>query len=62
VDINWAIVINKDARGTGGYDLGEVQSVNSDRITTKKGLIEETISSCQKVWWTNTMDTYSGLG
>jgi hypothetical protein len=40
LDIDWANVKNKDARGMGGYDLGEVQSVNSDRITTKKGLIE----------------------
>jgi hypothetical protein len=40
LDINWADMINKEARGMGGYDLGEVQSVNSDRITTKKGLIE----------------------
>ncbi len=40
LDINWDDVINKDARGMGGYDLGEVQSVNSDKIITKKGLIE----------------------
>jgi len=40
LDINWADVINKDARGMGGYDLGEVQSVNSDKVITKKGLIE----------------------
>lgn len=40
LDINWADVTNKDARGMGGYDLGEVQSVNSDKVITKKGLIE----------------------
>jgi hypothetical protein len=39
-DVDWAEVLNKDARGMGGYDLGEVQSVNSDKIITKKGLIE----------------------
>jgi hypothetical protein len=39
-DIYWSDVINKDARGMGGYDLGDVQSVNSDKIITKKGLIE----------------------
>ena len=38
--IDWADVIDKDARGMGGYDLGEVQSVNSDKVITKKGLIE----------------------
>jgi len=40
LDINWADVINKDARGMSGYDLGEVQSVNADQVITKKGLIE----------------------
>jgi hypothetical protein len=40
LDIDWADVVNKDARGMGGYDLGEVQSVNSDKVITKKGLIE----------------------
>jgi hypothetical protein len=40
LDIDWADVINKDARGMGGYDLGEVQSVSSDKVITKKGLIE----------------------
>jgi hypothetical protein len=39
-DIDWANVKNKDARGMGGYDLGEVQSVNTDKVITKKGLIE----------------------
>lgn len=40
LDIDWADAINKDARGMGGYDLGEVQSVNSNKVITKKGLIE----------------------
>jgi hypothetical protein len=40
LDIDWANVKNKDARGMGGYDLGEVQSVNTDKVITKKGLIE----------------------
>jgi hypothetical protein len=40
LDIDWADVINKDARGMGDYDLGAVQSVNSDKVITKKGLIE----------------------
>jgi hypothetical protein len=38
--IDWADVVNKEARGMGGYDLGEVQSVNSDKVITKKGLIQ----------------------
>ena len=40
LDVDWPNVINTDARGMGGYDLGEVQSVNSDQVITKKGLIE----------------------
>jgi hypothetical protein len=40
LDIDWADMINKDVRGMGGYDLGEVQSVNPDQVITKKGLIE----------------------
>ncbi len=39
-DIDWADMVNKEARGTGGYDLGEVQSVNANQVVTKKGLIE----------------------
>jgi hypothetical protein len=40
LNIDWANMINKEARGMGGYDLGEVQSVNTDKVVTKKGLIE----------------------
>jgi hypothetical protein len=40
LDIDPTDLLNKDARGMGGYDLGEIQSVNSDQIITKKGLIE----------------------
>jgi hypothetical protein len=40
LDFDWVDMINKSARGTGGYDLGEVQSVDSVRVVTKKGLIE----------------------
>jgi hypothetical protein len=40
LDIGWADVINKDARGMDGYDLGEVQSVSPYQVITKKGLIE----------------------
>jgi len=40
LDIVWTDIINKEARGMGGYDLGEVQSVNADQVITKKGLIE----------------------
>ena len=40
LNIDWTDLVNKDARGIGGYDLGEIQSVNSDQIITKKGLIE----------------------
>jgi len=40
LDVDWTDVINKDARGKGGYDLGEIQSVSGDHLITKKGLIE----------------------
>ena len=38
LDIDWADVINKDARGMGGYDLGEVQSVKLDHVITKSSI------------------------
>ena len=56
LDIVWTDIINKDARGMGGYDLGEVQSVNADQVITKKGLIEgDTFSLPKKL-----VDRYDG--
>lgn len=36
-DINWDEVIKKEARGYNDIDLGEVQHVDRDSITTQKG-------------------------
>lgn len=37
-DINWNDVIKREARGSDGFDLGEIQEVLSEEIVTQKGL------------------------
>jgi uncharacterized protein (TIGR02271 family) len=39
--IDWNSVIKKEAIGIGGIDIGEVQEVNEDYITIRKGLIDK---------------------
>jgi uncharacterized protein (TIGR02271 family) len=38
--IDWNKVIKKEAIGIGGIDIGEVQEVNDDYITIRKGLVD----------------------
>lgn len=38
--IDWNSVIKKEAIGIGGIDIGEVQEVNDDYITIRKGLVD----------------------
>jgi uncharacterized protein (TIGR02271 family) len=38
-NIPWDEVIKKEARGTDGYDLGEVQEVTAEYVLTQKGLV-----------------------
>jgi uncharacterized protein (TIGR02271 family) len=40
-NINWDDVIKKEARGSDGYDLGEVQEVTSDFVLTQKGVVDK---------------------
>jgi hypothetical protein len=41
LNINWDEVLKKEARGTGDYDLGEVDEVQSDTVVTKKGVVDK---------------------
>lgn len=41
LNINWDEVLKKEARGTGDYDLGEVDEVQSDTVVTKKGIVDK---------------------
>jgi hypothetical protein len=41
LNINWDEVLRKEARGTGDYDLGEVDEVQSDTVVTKKGIVDK---------------------
>ena len=40
-DIKWAETIKKEARGSKGLDLGEVQQVELESIITQKGTIDK---------------------
>jgi uncharacterized protein (TIGR02271 family) len=40
-NINWDDVIKKEARGSDGYDLGEVQEVTSEFVLTQKGVVDK---------------------
>jgi hypothetical protein len=40
-DIKWQEVLNKRALGIDKCDLGKVEQINDDMITTKKGLINK---------------------
>jgi uncharacterized protein (TIGR02271 family) len=40
-NIDWDLVVKKEARGTDDYDLGEVQEVTADNILTQKGIVEK---------------------
>jgi hypothetical protein len=40
-NIDWNDVIKKEARGSDGYDLGEVQEVASEFVLTQKGVVDK---------------------
>lgn len=40
-NIDWDEVIKKEARGSDGYDLGEVQEVTSEFVLTQKGVVDK---------------------
>jgi hypothetical protein len=42
ININWTDIIKREARGSDGYDLGEVQEVSTDYIITEKGIVDKT--------------------
>jgi hypothetical protein len=41
-NIDWTDVIKREARGSDGYDFGEVQEVSTDYVVTEKGLVDKT--------------------
>jgi hypothetical protein len=45
----------------GGYDLGDIQSVNSDKVITKKGLIEGDNFFLPKSWEEPLFDRHKDL-
>jgi hypothetical protein len=47
-NIDWTLVLKKEARGTGDADLGEVQEINLDMVITKVGLIDKVTYSIPK--------------
>ena len=49
-NINWDDVIKKEARGSDGYDLGEVQEVTSDFVLTQKGVVIKNVLRYLKSW------------
>jgi hypothetical protein len=47
-DIDWPDVMEKEARGLNGEDLGKVQQVSDTYVTIEKGMIEKTFFSIPK--------------
>ncbi len=40
VNINWNVVLKKEARGINGYDLGEIHEIGSAHVVSKKGALD----------------------
>ncbi len=60
-DINWDEVIKKEARGYNDIDLGEIQHVGRESVTTQKGNLHKDRFYIPKNLFNDLMGIHCGL-